>query len=155
MNEIKCRDCRQEGHRSGDPACKWIEQATMHEERINDEEEFPGVRGDRSESQDTVVTLEKTASKPMEEPSKAPPGAVSSKPSICEKTKSRLRNSSDMDPKGIGARLKRMKMKQLTTPRNTKMWLPRNQWLIRPKPECQLLSLIWIMTRTMPTDFAL
>ena len=92
VNEMKCRDCRQEGHRSGDPACKWIEQAAMHEERINDEEEFPGMRGDRSESQDTVVTLEETASKPMEEPSKAPPGAVSSKPSIGEKTKSRLRN---------------------------------------------------------------
>ena len=64
----------------------------MHEERINDEEEFPGMRGDRSESQDTVVTLEETASKPMEEPSKAPLGTVSSKPSIGEKTKSRLRN---------------------------------------------------------------
>ena len=89
-NAMKCRDCRQEGHRSGDPDCRWIEQAAMHEQRINDEQEFPGMPGDRSESQETVVTIEETAPKSAEKPSKAPPGATPHTPSISEKTKSRL-----------------------------------------------------------------
>ena len=36
-NEVKCRDCRQEGHRSGDPLCQWIEHATHHEAQIHSE----------------------------------------------------------------------------------------------------------------------
>ena len=90
-NAVKCKDCRQEGHRSGDPDCQWIEQAAMHEKRIHDEQEFPGM-GDRSESQETIVTIEETAPKSMGEPSKAPSGAVPHKSSVSEKTKSRLRN---------------------------------------------------------------
>ena len=88
-NDVKCRDCRQEGHKSGDPACQWIEQATMHEQRLNDEREFPGMPETRSPSKETV-SLEEIAPKPMGETSKPPPGAISAKPSISEKTKSRL-----------------------------------------------------------------
>lgn len=34
-NPVKCRDCKIDGHKSGDPACGWVEQAALFEQQIN------------------------------------------------------------------------------------------------------------------------
>ena len=49
-NPVKCKDCRQEGHKSGDPHCPWLEQALMHENRIRSEDEFPSITTDANEA---------------------------------------------------------------------------------------------------------
>ena len=72
-NNIKCRDCRKEGHRSGDPACGWVEQAAMFEKQIHQEDNdslslsdsLSGAAPDQSEKQDE--NKEAAATHPEEE----------------------------------------------------------------------------------------
>ena len=36
-NSVRCRDCKGEGHKSGDPACDWLERATQFEREAQNE----------------------------------------------------------------------------------------------------------------------
>ena len=76
-NNIKCRDCRKEGHRAGDPACGWVEQAAMFERQIRQEDNdslslsdsVSGAAPDQSEKNDENEEAAAAATHPEEETS--------------------------------------------------------------------------------------
>ena len=72
-NPIKCRDCRAEGHRSGDPACGWVEQAALFEGRIHAQKDNDSVplpssdNADEKEVKDTeTVAMEESSLAPVQ-----------------------------------------------------------------------------------------
>ena len=63
LKPLKCRDCRQEGHRSGDPACTWLEKSVTHENSIAiDKENFPSLSQDTQSQSSLVIEDDKVES---------------------------------------------------------------------------------------------
>ena len=61
-NPVKCRDCKKDGHKAGDPACGWVEQAQLFERRIQGDAASHALA-----QSDLISSPEKVVDKPEEE----------------------------------------------------------------------------------------
>ena len=113
-NAVRCRDCKREGHKSGDPACDWLERATQFEREAQDEAASVLLEQNITDNTDNMEG-ETSADKPAaEEPQSVETtpasGAFaaqkkkdSSKPSAKEKL---ARFARSMQPKGTAEKRK-------------------------------------------------
>ena len=63
-NPVKCKDCRKDGHKAGDPSCGWVEQAALFESRIQQDADTQALA---QSDHISISSPEKEVDKPEEE----------------------------------------------------------------------------------------